>query len=222
MNKYIRILSAVVCAAMSLSVLFGFSGCMKVKRGSAVDEVYFAGETTASAGGEVSEKSTAPTETTTKTNRDAVAFAYGSGKFEDWCYPLKSDDVGAARVIAIDNVDYTKALSWEDKANLARLLLEMSNDIPGSSELVDRYFENMKPVQVDFFSYQWERAKNCANQLLDDPEGSKAKLAKLDMGTFDLYEYSLLDVKRIDEAVTKVLKEYGCEYVWKELNMFKK
>lgn len=207
---------------MLLSIVFGFSGCMKVKRGSAVDEVYFAGDTTAAPGEEASEASTAPTETTTKSNRDAVAFAYGSGKFEDWCYPLKSEDVGAARIIAIDNMDYTKALTWENKANLARLLLEMSNDIEGSSELADRYLENMKPVQVDFFSYQWDRAKNCANQLLDDPEGSKAKLAKLDMGTFDLYEYSLLDVKRIDEAVTKVLKEYGCEYVWKDLNMFKK
>lgn len=105
-------------------------------------------------------------------------------------------------------------------ASLSQLLAALGVYTLTEQEMTEEYLEDylgaMNATQRDFFSFQWQMSVKKAKKMLEEPEKYLGELQDVGREDWNLTDYCLEEVERIDQAVQSSLTELGVENVWKE------
>ncbi len=133
-----------------------------------------------------------------------------------WSYLPAEDDPVTQALITIDTTPYGTAGSSLAQVIAGVNLIQLTQREETLSA-AKRYLDGMTPLQLDYFSFQWQTALATARSILTEFPEQQPLLSDAGFPDFDPAPYKEKDLETLDESVRVLLTERGVTDVWKTL-----
>ena len=139
---------------------------------------------------------------------------YNSVDMSQWFYMPETDDETIQKLIEIDSVQQGTAGGSLKAAIAGVRFIEMTQDL-NFPDAFAQYTGEMNELQLDFFSFQLERAYEMGMEIFGDYDNMKPLLEDAGCGDFDISLYVADELDQLYRGLTGELASMGVSNQWK-------